>query len=147
MSMLWALIPNWLKYSIAALVAAFLLLAAGYVAGKRDGRSSTETKIEILKQKLSYQKDKILIEAGDALIGLENALKRLSIIKEEVVVAEDLARAEKTRFDLGDSTLLIVNLREQAAAEVGLRLVGAEVDYWVARADYDAVLMRNLRKQ
>lgn len=41
-----ALIPNWLKYSIAALVAAFLLLAAGYVAGKRDGRSSTETKIE-----------------------------------------------------------------------------------------------------
>ena len=44
--MIWALIPNWLKYSIAALVAAFLLLAAGYVAGKRDGRSSAETKIE-----------------------------------------------------------------------------------------------------
>lgn len=42
----WALIPNWLKYSVAALVAAFLLVAAGYVAGKRDGRSSTETKIE-----------------------------------------------------------------------------------------------------
>ena len=41
-----ALIPNWLKYSIAALLAAFLLLAAGYVAGKRDGRASTETKIE-----------------------------------------------------------------------------------------------------
>ena len=31
--MMWALIPNWLKYSVAALVAAFLLLAAGYVAG------------------------------------------------------------------------------------------------------------------
>lgn len=44
--MIWALIPNWLKYSLAALVAAFLCLAAGYVAGKRDGRSSVETKIE-----------------------------------------------------------------------------------------------------
>ncbi len=46
MGMIWALIPNWLKYSFAALVAAFLLLAAGYVAGKRDGRSSVEAKIE-----------------------------------------------------------------------------------------------------
>jgi len=113
---------------------------------KQDGKiGGTETKIEILKQKFAYQKDKISIEAGDALIALENALKRLAIIKEEVIVAEDLARAEKARFDLGDSTLLIVNLREQAAAEVALRLVGAEVDYWIARADYDAVLMKNLR--
>ncbi|NNV20517.1 hypothetical protein EHE22_08775 [Ochrobactrum pseudogrignonense] len=44
--MIWALIPKWLKYSLAALVAAFLLLGAGYVAGKRDGRSSIEAKIE-----------------------------------------------------------------------------------------------------
>ena len=46
MGMIWTLIPNWLKYSLAALVAAFLLLAAGYVSGKRDGRSSIEAKIE-----------------------------------------------------------------------------------------------------
>lgn len=115
---------------------------------KQDGKiGGTETKIEILRQKLSYQQDKIAVEARDALIALENALRRLAIIKEEVVVARDLARAEKSRFDLGDSTLLIVNLREQAAAEVALRLVGAEMDYWVARADYDAVLMKNLRAQ
>jgi len=31
--MIWALIPSWLKYSLAALVAAFLLLAGGYTAG------------------------------------------------------------------------------------------------------------------
>jgi outer membrane protein, heavy metal efflux system len=114
---------------------------------KQDGKiGGTETKIEILRTKLNFQKDKIEIEANDALIALENALRRLEIIKQEVVLAEELARAEKTRFDLGDSTLLIVNLREQAAAEVSLRLVGAEVDYWVARADYDAVLMKNLRR-
>lgn len=46
MSVIWALIPKWMKYSLAALVAAFLLLAAGYMAGKRDGRSSIEAKIE-----------------------------------------------------------------------------------------------------
>jgi len=113
---------------------------------KQDGKiGGTEQKIEILKTKLSYQKDRISIEANEALIMLENALKRMAIIKEELSVAENLAKAEKTRFDLGDSTLLIVNLREQAAAEVALRLVGAEMDYWVAQADYDAILMRYFR--
>ncbi|MFK4819255.1 hypothetical protein ACI0FS_03580, partial [Ochrobactrum quorumnocens] len=43
---IWALIPNWLKYLIAALVAASLFLAGGYLAGRRDGRASIETKIE-----------------------------------------------------------------------------------------------------
>lgn len=110
---------------------------------KQDGKiGGTEQKIEILKTKLSYQKDKISIEAGDALIALENALKRLQIIREELIVAENLAKAEKTRFDLGDSTLLIVNLREQNAAEVALRLIGAEADYWNTKADYDAVMMK-----
>lgn len=31
--MIWALTPNWLKYSLAALVAAFLLVACGYTYG------------------------------------------------------------------------------------------------------------------
>ena len=31
--MIWALIPNWLKYSLAAVLAAFLLLSGGYAAG------------------------------------------------------------------------------------------------------------------
>ncbi|CAB4327569.1 MULTISPECIES: hypothetical protein [unclassified Brucella] len=31
--MIWALIPSWLKYSLAALVAAFLLAACGYTYG------------------------------------------------------------------------------------------------------------------
>lgn len=44
--MIWALIPSWLKYSLAAFLAAFLLLAAGYVAGELSGAASTETKIE-----------------------------------------------------------------------------------------------------
>lgn len=114
---------------------------------KQDGKiGGTETKIEILRQKLGYQKDKILIEANDAMIALENALLRLDIIRQEVAVADGLAVAEKSRFDMGDSTLLIVNLREQTAAEVALRLVAAELEYWVARADYEAILMKNLRR-
>nr|WP_312826011.1 hypothetical protein [Brucella anthropi] len=46
MGALWGLIPSWVKTALAAVLAAFVLLAGGYVAGKRDGKASTETKIE-----------------------------------------------------------------------------------------------------
>lgn len=44
--MIWALIPSWLKYSLAALVAASLLAAGAYVVGRFSGTANTETKIE-----------------------------------------------------------------------------------------------------
>ena len=46
MTAIWALIPSWLKYSLAAVLAAFLLLAGGYVAGRLSGTASTDTKME-----------------------------------------------------------------------------------------------------
>ncbi|MDH0126697.1 hypothetical protein N7376_22225 [Brucella intermedia GD04153] len=44
--MIWALIPNWLKYSLAGLAAAVLIAGGSYVAGKLSGRASIETKLE-----------------------------------------------------------------------------------------------------
>ncbi|PQZ29813.1 hypothetical protein CQZ93_06310 [Ochrobactrum vermis] len=44
--MIWALIPSWLKYSLAALAAAALVAGGSYLAGRLSGKASTETKIE-----------------------------------------------------------------------------------------------------
>nr|DAE48874.1 MAG TPA: hypothetical protein [Caudoviricetes sp.] len=44
--MIWALIPNWLKYSLAGLAAAALIAGGSYLTGKLSGRASIETKIE-----------------------------------------------------------------------------------------------------
>ncbi|WP_192799617.1 hypothetical protein [Brucella intermedia] len=44
--MIWALIPNWLKYSLAALAAATLIAGGSYLTGKLSGKASFETKIE-----------------------------------------------------------------------------------------------------
>ncbi len=38
MGAFWGLIPPWVKTALAALVAALLLLTAGYLAGKHAGR-------------------------------------------------------------------------------------------------------------
>ena len=43
---LWAIVPSWLRYSLAGLAAAALIAGGSYVAGKLSGRASIETKIE-----------------------------------------------------------------------------------------------------
>lgn len=54
--MIWALIPKWLKYSLAAALAAFLLLAGGYVAGKHEGRQQAIS--EQLRETVKAEKER-----------------------------------------------------------------------------------------
>ncbi|MNF05244.1 hypothetical protein D3C80_2049280 [compost metagenome] len=56
MGTLWRLIPSWVKTALAALVAAFLLLAAGYLAGKREGRQQALT--EQLRESVKAEKER-----------------------------------------------------------------------------------------
>ncbi|GAA5655742.1 MULTISPECIES: hypothetical protein [Brucella] len=56
MGTLWGLIPSWVKTALAALVAAFLLLAAGYLAGKREGRQQALT--EQLRETVKAEKER-----------------------------------------------------------------------------------------
>ena len=56
MTVVWALIPSWLKYSLAALVAAFLLLTAGYFAGKHEGRQ--QAVFEQLRETVKAEKER-----------------------------------------------------------------------------------------
>ena len=58
------------------------------------------------------------------------------LAQSEVEVALELASAERDRFDLGDSNLFTVNLREQAAVDAELRRVAASLDYQRALALY-----------
>lgn len=56
MGALWGLIPPWVKTALAALVAAFLLLTAGYLAGKRDGRQRAVS--EQLRETVKAEKER-----------------------------------------------------------------------------------------
>jgi hypothetical protein len=49
-----------------------------------------------------------------------------------------MEQAERTRLELGESTLLFVNLREQTAAEAAVREVDALGDYHKAVASLRA---------
>ncbi|MGB3349728.1 MAG: hypothetical protein WBA85_13265 [Brucella anthropi] len=56
MGTLWGLIPSWVKTALAAFVVAFLLLTAGYLAGKREGRQ--EAVSEQLRETVKAEKER-----------------------------------------------------------------------------------------
>lgn len=64
------------------------------------------------------------------------AHRRAEIATRQAGLAERLAEAERQRLGLGDSTVLIVNLREEAAADAAASAIDAVADYRRAHARY-----------
>ncbi len=71
-----------------------------------------------------------------AIVGLERTLERYDTVEREASLADRLAGAERERFDAGDTSLLVVNIRERAAAEAAKRLVNAKAEYLRAVIGY-----------
>lgn len=95
-----------------------------------------------LDEQLRYARDRVLADVRDALSAVETALERAELATQERDIARTVAASERTNFELGNSTILSVNLREQAAAEAALRVVDARADYHKAVAAYRAATAR-----
>lgn len=91
-----------------------------------------------VEQQLRLQKDRVGAEVRDALSALEAARQRVEVARRELQLARELEQAERARFELGESNLLFVNLREQTAAEAAVREVDALTDYHKAVASLRA---------
>lgn len=86
------------------------------------------------------QDERIAAEVKDVFSALSALQKRLSLSADQLNAAEQLAEGEKTRFDLGESTLLFVNLREIAKGDAALQYAEATASLFRSYADYQAVL-------
>lgn len=107
-----------------------------------DGRvQAADANIAKLEDQRRLAQDRVGTEVADAVSALDAARKRLDAARREVALAAALEAAERQRFDLGDSTLLVVNLREQASAESRLREIDALLDAQRAIASYRASTM------
>lgn len=83
-------------------------------------------------------RDEISAELGSARVSLEVAAERVTLVERELEVARRVEQGERDRLEQGDSTLLLVNLREQATADVEKQLIEAKAAYQAARAAYRA---------
>ncbi|MCU0424817.1 MAG: TolC family protein [Candidatus Kapabacteria bacterium] len=68
-------------------------------------------------------------EIDNAVSALQRAAERVEAAEKEARYAFQMEEGERKRFFAGETTLLIVNLRERAAAEARVRVVSAKADY------------------
>lgn len=72
---------------------------------------------------------RIAVEVRDAASAINTTSERYANAQREVSLARDLERGERAKFDLGDSTLFLVNQRERAAAEAEIKLIDIQAEH------------------
>lgn len=108
---------------------------------KAQGKSmAVEGKLAQLQAKTQFTQDKIVAEVQSASVALRAAYQQLAQAHQALDLAKQMEVAERRKFDLGDSNLLLVNLRELATADAALIEVEAQLNYFDAQADYRAAL-------
>lgn len=105
---------------------------------------SAEAKLRQVDQRERFTRDQIEAEVRDAASAVRNAHDRVLLLRDEVRLARDLEEAERARFQLGDGTLFLVNLREQATADAAQREISATSDYFRATAQYEFAVAQAL---
>lgn len=101
---------------------------------------ASEANVAQIRAREQFQRDQISADVRNALLAVQMAFDRLQILRQEVEVATQLQGLEQDRFDLGDSTLFLVNLREEATFDAELRTVSAIEEYFSAYAGYQAAI-------
>lgn len=108
----------------------------------RVGRGKLEAataKLDKLDLQQTLFKNRLTADVSDAIVAEGAARERIQLARAELAVARRLAQAERDALDLGSSTLLVVNLREQAVADAAFKEVSALADYHRAVAVLQAV--------
>ena len=97
-------------------------------------------KLTQLALQLRQAEDQIRADAQDAFSALERAAEFYRQARQRVELAEFVANGERTRQAGGNSSILAVTLREQAAFDAEVTAVSAKQDYFRAMTDFRAAL-------
>lgn len=106
----------------------------------RGKLNAVEAKLAQVRAKTGFTQNKIVAEVQSTSAALNAAFQQLAQAHRSLDLARQMEAAERRKFDLGDSNLLLVNLREQATADAASTEVEARLNYFDAQADYRAVL-------
>jgi outer membrane protein TolC len=107
---------------------------------------AAQAKLNQLDQRERFQRDQIITEVRDAYSAVITAYKRVGVIRDEVATTRRVEAGERVRFDLGDTNLFTLNLRELATAEASIREVNAYADYFRAYAVYELTIAQALAR-
>lgn len=101
-------------------------------------KSKAQSNISALDYEERLIQDRIKTELKQIHISIQNNAEMLNNLKEEVVLAQELEKAERKRFKAGDSNFFVVNLREQISADSKIKKIEAWVKLQNFKVDYKA---------
>ncbi len=131
--------PTVVEFGVALSVPLWLRKARG----KRD---SAEAKVRATEQKTVFASDKVRAEVLDAWSQLRAARERAEVAQDAAAAAMLVADGERERFELGATTILFVNLREQTAADAEMAVIDAVAESHYARARLQLATGARLRR-
>ena len=83
---------------------------------------------------LNYRRQQVMMDIENARSAVHRAKERVEVSRRALALAETLLKGERTRFTVGATNLLFVNLRERNMVQAGVRLIQARADYHKALA-------------
>ena len=101
---------------------------------------TAEAAITQVRAQEQYAVERVEADVRFALTGLTTAYDEYRRALQGVDLAEQMEAAERTKFDLGNSNILFVNLREQNTADARILTVDALLEYYIAAAEHRAAL-------
>lgn len=110
----------------------------------RGDEAAAEARINQVDQRARFQRDQIAAEVKDAVSAVRAAYQKVGVLAEEVRVTREVEVAERDRYELGETNLFTLNLREIATVDAELREVASFADYYRARALYELAIAEAL---
>jgi outer membrane protein TolC len=110
---------------------------------RREAKGKIETtraKLAQIRAKREFAANKITAEVQDAVSALRAAEARTNRAGINLQLADETLDMARAQFDEGDIDLVELNIYEQAVLDGRILLIEAQVDYFIARADYYAAL-------
>lgn len=105
---------------------------------------NAESRLSQIDLNEKFQRDQVTASVRDAASAVRAAFQRATVVSEELAVTRQVEDAERLRFELGDSTLFVLNQREQATAEAANKEANALADYFRAYAAYELAIAKAL---
>jgi outer membrane protein TolC len=110
----------------------------------RGQEAAAEARINQVNQRARFQRDQIVAEVQDAVSAVRAAYQRVGVLADEVRVTREVEVAERDRYELGETNLFTLNLREIATVDAELREVASLADYYRALALYELAIAEAL---
>lgn len=106
---------------------------------KASGKlGQARAKLARVDAELRFAEDRVRADVQDAASALRATFATIGLVRQELAVARELEALERDRFQLGDSTQFLVNLRELNTADAAFRETKALADYQKALVEFEA---------